>query len=205
MSDIPQVLGGLGQRQGVGCDGGCVGAQEPGARLLPQERVCLGDGGFLGEKQRPEPACPGSKGGRQGRRRLPYHPLLQLLGTLVLEDGQPVVKSNDHEGSERHGLISPYQAPLVRREPGCQAGAAGGPVLLLPAPLGLSRVHTCMSLWMTGHGSWKEPSSSCCVSSQLAVSCSFSGESPTCSWAKLRIFSTNAVSLEGRKGGWRRG
>lgn len=56
---------------------------------------------------------------------------------------------------------------------------------------------------MTGHGSWKEPSPSCWDNSQSAVSCSFSGESPTCSWAKLRIFSTNAVSL-GRKGdGWR--
>lgn len=37
------------------------------------------------------------------------------------------------------------------------------------------------------------------------VSCSFSAEPPTCSWAKLRIFSTKAVSLEGRKGWLGRG
>lgn len=34
----------------------------------------------------------------------------------------------------------------------------------------------------------------------MAVSCSFSGEPPTCSWAKLSTFSTKAVSLEEIKG-----
>ena len=71
------------------------------------------------------------------------------------------------------------------------------PVLRGPA----SQPCTCMPLCITGWGSWNDPSASCCNSSHLAVSCSFSGEPPTCSWAKLRIFSTKAVSLEGRKGG----
>ena len=36
----PQVLRGLGQRQGVGRDGGGVGTQEPRGCFRPQEGVC---------------------------------------------------------------------------------------------------------------------------------------------------------------------
>lgn len=69
VGNIPQVLRSLGQRQGVGCDGGCVGTQEPSTCLLPQERVCLGNGGFLEDSRGLSPACPGSQGkdGRVGR------------------------------------------------------------------------------------------------------------------------------------------
>lgn len=47
VGNILQILRGLGQRQGIGCDGGCVCTQEPSTCLLPQERVRLRDGGFL--------------------------------------------------------------------------------------------------------------------------------------------------------------
>lgn len=55
--------------------------------------------------------------------------------------------------------------------------------------------HTCMSLWITGQGSWNEPSACCWDSSHVAVSCNFSGEPSSCSSAKLSTFSTKAVSL----------
>lgn len=75
--------------------------------------------------------------------------------------------------------------------------------LLLQVPLGPPQhARTCMFLCITGQGSWNEPSACCWDRSHLDVSCSFSGEPPTCSWAKLRTFSTKAVSLEGRKEGW---
>lgn len=61
----------------------------------------------------------------KGSRPLPYHSLLQLLVTAVLEDGQPVVKGDNHEGGERHSLVIPYQAPLVRRDRDRQAGGEG--------------------------------------------------------------------------------
>lgn len=70
------------------------------------------------------------------------------------------------------------------------------PMLLGPT----SQPHTCMPLCITGQGSWNEPSACCWVSSHLIDSCSFSGEPPTCSWAKLSIFNTKAVSLEHGKG-----
>lgn len=152
------------------------------------------------------PRLPGQgRPGRKDRPPLPYHSVLQLLRVLILEDGQPVVQGNDHKGGQRHRLVGPHQAPLVRRERGCQAQAVRSPVLLLISSPCLWHVHTCMALWMTGHGSWNEPSASCWDSSQPAVSCSFWGESDTCFWAKLRIFSTKAVSLEQRwgGGGWR--
>lgn len=70
------------------------------------------------------------------------------------------------------------------------------PMLLGPA----ARPHTCMPLCITGQESRNEPSACCWVSSHLIVSCSFSGEPPTCSWAKLSTFSTKAVSLEHGRG-----
>lgn len=54
---------------------------------------------------------------------------------------------------------------------------------------------TCMSLCITGQGSWNEPSARCWDSSHVAVSCNFSGEPSSCSSAKLSTFSTKAVSL----------
>lgn len=49
----------------------------------------------------------------QGRRGRPYHSLLQLLCSPVLEDGQPVMKGDDHKGRQGHRLVIAYQAPLV--------------------------------------------------------------------------------------------
>ena len=37
VGNILQVLRGLGQRKGIGCDSGGVGTQEPSTCLLPQE------------------------------------------------------------------------------------------------------------------------------------------------------------------------
>lgn len=152
------------------------------------------------------PGLPGQGWpGRKNRARLPYHSVLQLLRIVILEDVQPMVKGNDHKGGQCHCLVRPHQAPLVRREKERLSGqSCEEPVFLLTSYTCLQRVHTCIALWMTGHGSWKEPSPSCWASSQLAVSCSFSGELPTCSWDKLRIFSTKAVSLERRGRGWRK-
>lgn len=47
MGDILIVRRGFGQCQGVGRDGGCMGAQEPSTCFLYQEGVCFGDGRFL--------------------------------------------------------------------------------------------------------------------------------------------------------------
>lgn len=71
-------------------------------------------------------------------RRYPYHSLLQLRCTLILEDGQPMVKGDDHKGSQGHGLVISYQAPLVgaRRKDVSQEGEGPGefpPTLLGPA------------------------------------------------------------------------
>lgn len=80
--------------------------------------------------------------------RLPYHSVLQLLGTPILEDGQPVVKSNDHEGSEGHILIVSHQAPLVGRERGCQARVVRDPDSLtvdIPGTLPCSHLHVSVN------------------------------------------------------------
>lgn len=82
--------------------------------------------------------------------RLPYHSVLQLLGTPVLEDCQPVVKGNDHKGGEGHILILPHQATLVRRERGCQARVVRDPDSLtvdIPRTLACSHLHASVHDW----------------------------------------------------------
>lgn len=41
VANVPQVLRGLGQHQRIGCDGGCVGTQEPSTCFCPQECVSI--------------------------------------------------------------------------------------------------------------------------------------------------------------------
>lgn len=53
-------------------------------------------------------------GNRKGQTpRCSYHFLLQLLCIVVLEDGQPMLKGDDHKGRECYSLIISHQAPLV--------------------------------------------------------------------------------------------
>lgn len=63
--------------------------------------------------------APEKKGGELGKSkgqtpRCPYHFLLQLLCSVVLEDDQPMLKGDDHKGRKCYSLIISYQAPLVK-------------------------------------------------------------------------------------------
>lgn len=81
---------------------------------------------------------------------LPYHSVLQLLGTPVWEDGQSMVKGNDHKGGEGHILIMTHQAPLVRRERGCQARVvrdADSLTVDIPRTLACSYLHVSVNDW----------------------------------------------------------
>lgn len=49
VGNVPQVLRSLGESQGIGRDGSCMGTQGPSTCFLPQEGVCSDDGDFLGE------------------------------------------------------------------------------------------------------------------------------------------------------------